>query len=1048
MKTEVFRFVTIRPPQQQSDGSETSDSVVDLGLSRSSFIDSLRKLRSTGSRSDMVHVAAKFVGSANFIDSSRKLDNRFVDFSNALQQLPDQDFRTGASEVFTRIFSSTPSEYVKSDAYKKSYVDTADSIVAAAIESFVSAQVRSLLVKAAHALWVIRRLADETPLSRNAFTSAPLVLPDGIFPLPVENVDLKDQQTAQAKANQAAMAARQKRLAQLASDLSSRRQAIDELLSTFEGSVAQPSVNPTPRRNVAARAKAPAGFLLSDAAGKSLSDTTKATLKKAGLSATQVDIAKTITALDKQAAGIARQLYAYAGSSGTMVRIGNVIIPKDGFAGGYTDVVDPGPTDTRSPGPCPPAIDTAPPDESVTVPTGHGEARILGIADLMVLEQELLRYQLGEIAYIENVLKSEARSRRFKTTDTTEQTQVTETEITAEKEQDLSSSERFELQTESQTVINQNASKDAGLTIHASYGPSVDATANYNTSSSTSTQQSSMASTNYAREITNKAVERVQTRMLTRRTVTTIKVIEETNEHSFDNKDGPADVIGVYRYVDKIYRAQIVNYGKRLMLEFIVPEPAAFLRYALTNKPIDNVLQVNPEPPGYCLADGKSFVPLQATDMDDYLYWASKYGAQDVTPPPAKLAIATASKQAPDQMATIPSGGERKISSQVFDVTIPDGYLCQSAFVNIYGETQEGDHRIVYQLQKQQGLYKEPADDNIMYSLEPASTLAVTINSLGFHNYEILVTCFCTLSQEKLHDWQLKTFASIMNAYNDLKSAYDQAIQEAKLRASDTTVYPPNPLNNAVTEQTELKKGCISLLTGQRFDLFDAVGRNVAPYGYPEIDFAEAKAEGDYISFFEQSFEWNNMVYIFYPYFWGEKDNWVTIAQLTDNDPVFGQFLRAGSARVQVPVRVGFEEAILTYLSICESWAGEGTLVNSQDGHANPLHLSIIDELKSQTGNNNIDGVGTISVTKNSAAVTGSGTVFTKDDENKRIIIAGVTYVIKRVQDAQTITLTSPYSGDSDQGLSYALGGTLIGQPWEVKLPTNLVKLDNTLVFS
>ncbi len=30
------------------------------------------------------------------------------------------------------------------------------------------------------------------------------------------------------------------------------------------------------------------------------------------------------------------------------------------------------------------------------------------------------------------------------------------------------------------------------------------------------------------------------------------------------------------------------------------------------------------------------------------------------------------------------------------------------------------------------------------------------------------------------------------------------------------------------------------MLTGQRFDLFDAMNRNVAPLGFPEIDFEEA----------------------------------------------------------------------------------------------------------------------------------------------------------------------------------------------------------------
>jgi hypothetical protein len=287
-----------------------------------------------------------------------------------------------------------------------------------------------------------------------------------------------------------------------------------------------------------------------------------------------------------------------------------------------------------------------------------------------------------------------------------------------------------------------------------------------------------------------------------------------------------------------------------------------------------------------------------------------------------------------------------------------------------------------------------------------------------------------------------------MNAYNDLKSAFDQAMREARLQAADGTIGGTNPANNRITEQTELKKGCISLLTGQRFELFDAVNRNVAPFGYPEIDFAEAKAEGAYIQVFEQSFEWNNMVYLFYPYFWARKDDWIGLAQLTDVDPLFAQFLRAGAARVQVPVRVGFEDVVLSNRSTGALWTGEGTVINGEDGEPDPLHLSFIEELKSLTGNNNAEGVGTLSVTKNSATATGSQTAFTLDDEQKRIVIAGVTYVIKTVQvETQTITLRTPYAGDTDESVGYAIGGKLVGQPWEVKLPTDLVKLDNTLAF-
>jgi hypothetical protein len=38
----------------------------------------------------------------------------------------------------------------------------------------------------------------------------------------------------------------------------------------------------------------------------------------------------------------------------------------------------------------------------------------------------------------------------------------------------------------------------------------------------------------------------------------------------------PFQVIsGIYRWVDKIYTSQVYNYGKRLMFEFVLPEPAA-----------------------------------------------------------------------------------------------------------------------------------------------------------------------------------------------------------------------------------------------------------------------------------------------------------------------------------------------------------------------------------------------------------------------------------------------------------------------------------------
>lgn len=151
---------------------------------------------------------------------------------------------------------------------------------------------------------------------------------------------------------------------------------------------------------------------------------------------------------------------------------------------------------------------------------------------------------------------------------------------------------------------------------------------------------------------------------------------------------------------------------------------------------------------------------------------------------------------------------------------------------------------------------------------------------------------------------------------------------------------------NRQTERKELKKHCIEFISGQRFESFDALRNNVAPYGYPEFSFSEASAEGRYIQFFEQGFEWEQMTYWFYPYYWARKKEWVNILKRDESDPLFMNFLQAGAARVLVPVRPGYEKTILHYLSTGgEIWNGEDVPAPND-----PLYVSIIDEVQEANG--------------------------------------------------------------------------------------------------
>lgn len=62
------------------------------------------------------------------------------------------------------------------------------------------------------------------------------------------------------------------------------------------------------------------------------------------------------------------------------------------------------------------------------------------------------------------------------------------------------------------------------------------------------------------------------------------------------------------------------------------------------------------------------------------------------------------------------------------------------------------------------------------------------------------------------------------------------------------------------------------------------------PNNYPEIHINNALEISPEVKFLEQSFDWKNMIYEFYPYYWGRKENWLESYPLKDNDPLFADF--------------------------------------------------------------------------------------------------------------------------------------------------------------
>src|SRR6185436_99838 len=224
MSAEIFRFMTIRPPQSAPAGA--AKNIVDLTSVRSDLVQLLAAQKKVGSREGMEKIAKAFVaGDASFIDSRRKVDPKFLAYHEAVLALEVQRFGKVARERFALLLKGQPSAYVDGDKFRKLLPDLAHSIVVAAIDQDVSSRVRSLLVGLARSVGLVLRLAkssEEEDYARSDYFEQMILLPEGIFPLPTTKQDLSRQQKEDEE-RQKKLAEDRVKLVELSTELTANR---------------------------------------------------------------------------------------------------------------------------------------------------------------------------------------------------------------------------------------------------------------------------------------------------------------------------------------------------------------------------------------------------------------------------------------------------------------------------------------------------------------------------------------------------------------------------------------------------------------------------------------------------------------------------------------------------------------------------------------------------------------------------------------------------------------------------------------------------------
>jgi len=590
----------------------------------------------------------------------------------------------------------------------------------------------------------------------------------------------------------------------------------------------------------------------------------------------------------------------------------------------------------------------------------------LGVADYRRVEQEICCYVPGEVSHIENILAKEYKEKSTRNLVKSEVSVETLRESEIEQIKDTATTTRNELHSEIASVVEQQRNIDVGANIGYSStlgsAGTINANASFGFASSNSSSLSNMAAKEYAQEVVSKAIDRILQRTSERRTSRIIKEFEENNKHGFDNRDGNEHVTGIYRWVDIIYKNRIVNYGKRLMLEFMVPEPAMFYKNILKYKPVDPEGQTTEEEIEN--ARPKTLQELginSATDItrSNYLTLAANYGISLNAPLDETIVENKAF------IVPCPKNGDNSSKTHKETITINPDYEAESAIgkADINYTRTTGPHpKFKIDIgsfttampgglsgRKKQFVLNFAPIFNPKYS----PSFDVNFDYMKINSCSVNMDVTCKLKASKFLEWQNDCYQKLLTAFQNANTAFENTLDPDDEENTATEKKYRNPALNRVIEQRELKRLCIEMVTepfcrhiGENY-IIEEIDVCDNKYVIPHV--AQSQLYEDYITqvkFLEQAIDWQLMSYLFYPYYWGDKCRWGDLMQSEDDDLLFQAFLQSGMGRVVVPVRLEMTEAALYYLRTGEIWTGGDLIPGTNDD----LYISIMDEMQEPLG--------------------------------------------------------------------------------------------------
>lgn len=538
------------------------------------------------------------------------------------------------------------------------------------------------------------------------------------------------------------------------------------------------------------------------------------------------------------------------------------------------------------------------------------------IGELCQVKRRLLGYGLGAISHIENVMADEKKVRSRHDLLTTE-SQHTSHEHQDDVQEGHQEGCRLTLDSQVSAAVREHFQID----YVTQYGPPTESrqTGSYTVApvGDAPAREALDQDRHLVRQLTQRGAQRLSSQLTEQRLQRRHHARRNEISQCFNRRGRDQNQRGIYRWLDAHYQCWIERVGRRVMLEYFVPQPAAQL-IAAQRQQLGTQWE-EPLPPAQLGLLSAQDVSLDPSSECYYVTLCARYGVELKQQPPAATAYACTTMQ----------GGAALTSQRM---TLPEGYAATTATLSL--------------ATLQPGLQIGGCIGAAGFLLgDPASTLTVTLDgqtrclpvslapppdtlpSEPCYGLNIEVGLGCLPAH--LLAWKAGVYGQVLAAYGRNQSEYLQAAGVGPGARMD----PQS--QQRIIRQSLKRAGQASLLqlAARTSDEYADCGR-LAPALHLWLDAA---------------LEWPQMSYTLI-------DHPEAALSLDEQVAPFTAFLQARCARVLIPVSAEHERSVLYFLASGMVWNGHDSMApvfesTLDDGHSRlsstQRYLDLADALKS-----------------------------------------------------------------------------------------------------